>query len=310
LNDALLTCVGPQPIKFAPVIFSSIYHEYRHAEQFSLIIRYAWAQHPSWLKYENLVYERSRNEHRGKPGSPTQVSDRMVMEAYEAWKREMFQMSDGAVRSFISRSLTTIGGASVSIRAVKALALYPLSTLEDVPQATINQAALWFQSRFRTWAEEFGGRRSLMEDGRMFDLDETGAANTASSEASVFGDALDVELKEWNKAMPTSFPNWPVSTRTALGKTFTRLRSSRGAFDDEAKKTIHDYLRERRAVAVEMITATQGWYEGVPLEKDTHDLEKKVREILKFSNNTVDSVAKSSGVLKTKYLPAPTDWTA
>lgn len=73
-------------------------------------------------------------------------------------------------------------------------------------------------------------------------------------------------------------------------------------------RACHAYLTVRRKGAVDLIVATQGWYEGVPLEADTHALEKQIRKALNFSEKMVDNVAKDAGVLKSSYLPPPKDW--
>jgi len=306
INIALVCSRNDLPIKFAPVVFSSIYHEYRHAEQFSLMIRYVWAQHPAWLRYQNMVYNAERNHLVLKP---FQVPPIALEAALNEWKTTVTTMGVGAIEAMILRSLSTVGGERVSAAAVASLALYPLSTLRGCSQEEINRAALWFQSRFRTWVEEFGGRASLLEMGRMFDLDETGAANLASGEARLYGGTVDKELQEWNATQPTGFPGWPVSSKTAEGRALDGLRRTRAPFNADAMRACRAYLTVRREAAIDLITATQGWYEGVPLEADTHALERQIQKALKFSGKLVDTVAKDAGVLKSSYLPPPKDWT-
>src|SRR5262245_15155327 len=303
LNMALVVSERDFPIKFAPVIFRSIYHEYRHGEQFALIIRYLWAQDPAWLRYENMTYNAERNQ--GVPAE-AQVSPPALKEAYEEWELAVQKMSDGAIEAKIAQSLNTVGGARVSSQAVRSLAKLPLSRLAGCPQDVIDQAARWFQSRFRTSHEVYGGRDNIWDSARMFEEDETTAANIESADAKLYADVIDRELKQWNGAKPTGFPSWPISLKLKEGQDLLKLRD-RG-FDESVIKACHKYLTARRAAAIELISASQGWYEGVPLEADTHALERDIAKILVFSEKTADSVAKSAGVIKDQYLPHPKDW--
>jgi hypothetical protein len=153
----------------------------------------------------------------------------------------------------------------------------------------------------------YGGRAKLFDLGRLIDADETVAANIASADAIVYADAVDSELKEWNKVKPTGIPAWPISMSSAEGKALVNLRHAK-MFDKAAAKMCFNYLVLRRQTAIDQIQLAQKWYESVPLEADTHKLEKDIREILKLAERQVDAVAKSSGVLKDQYLPKPCDW--
>lgn len=306
LNDVLALSKEDVPQVYAPVIFNSIYHEYRHAEQFCLMIRYVWALHPAWLHYQDLLYNRERNAF--VPPS-VQVKDSAVRAAWADWQMAVKSMSDDALAAMIRQYLTTVGGAQVALRAVRALATQPLSLAAGCADPIVKHAATWFQSRFRTWAEEYGGRARLFDPGRMFDADETTAANIAMGDSSVKEAVVDAELKEWNARKPTAYPHWPISASTQEGQTVIDMMRQRKPFDINAMRALFDYLRVRREATMAMASHVYRWYTTVPLEQDTHDLEKKVTKSLRLKEGHVDSVARSAGVLQQNFLPKPVDWT-
>ena len=217
-------------------------------------------------------------------------------------------MNGGEVQSMIRRSLTSLAGASVNIKVARELAWSPLSVLEGASQDLIEQAALWFQSRFRTWTEEYGGRKTISDPGRMFDVDETTAANLNLEDVGIYADSVDQELKAWNKVKPSAFPTWPISLDHRHGEALAALRNANKSFDRMAMVACFDYLTVQRHRARKRLKSSSERYEDVPLEKDAHAVERAIEKMLNLSSKNVDSVAKSSGIMKDKYLPEPTDW--
>lgn len=305
VNIALIRADGDHPRKFAPVVFSSLYHEYRHAEQYALMIRYALAQDPKWLQYQNVLYGFERNQY---VTQRQRVPEPARIESFSEWELSARRMSDQAITQMINRSLSTVAGGRVSLNAVRRLRLLPLGRLGSDTQEMMDQAALWFQSRFRSRANPYFDRKQLFDVDEVLEVDETRAANLAMNEAQALGDAVDAEIREWNKTRPTDFPTWRIAFDTIGASELNVLRSSGRPFDASAAKACHVYLKARRTAARRAISATHGWYVGVPLESDTHSLERQVAEILRLSSKTADKVALQSGVIKNKFLPQPKDW--